>query len=191
MGAVVLEKEDAPANDLAAKVATVMHHQRLRAAEVSQTGRLLDKCWKHEHRLIGKASDDPPPAPPRCVAHEDHSRCLQYGIALCTPEGKLLWKKRNRLLDVLKAECPRGSPLKRRLLRQGNVVFNLEPSLDREGGDQVLDDWGIDIMYWHVSDLMLNPYEPWFQECHELHSAEEEAWAAVGLGELGLKVTDP
>ena len=100
-------------------------------------------------------------------------------------------EKRNRLLDALKAECPRGSPLKRRLLRQGHVVLRLAPSLDREDGDQVLDDWGIDIMYFHVRDLMLSPYEPWFRECLELESAAEEAWAAVGLGELGLKVADP
>ena len=81
--------------------------------------------------------------------------------------------------------------MKRRLLRQGNVVLRMAPSLDREDGDEVLTDWGIGLMYWHVSDLMVSPYEPWFQECHELQSAEEEAWAAMGLGEMGLKVADP
>ena len=99
----------------------------------------------------------------------------------------VLWKSRSQLLKIFKKEFPRSNDKVNRLIEDGFIVANIMPRAIDAHSEMRIADWGVKELWFHVSDIMWNPYELWLQECELLEDVQEKMMAGAIDGETALK----
>ena len=175
---VVKPKINLTARDACDAVAVMQDDQHKKAAHL----KLLDAMWSYENRII-----DAEPTPWPRPADADHDICKKYGRELCTVRGRELWTLRNSIMQALKSRCLASEPQARKLLVDGFVVVRFRPAPRREEERDMIDDLGIVSQWYHISDVMLNPFEFWVQGCEVVTDEVEKACACPSITEIALR----
>lgn len=130
--------------------------------------RCLDKDWSQKHQLL---SGERPSIAER---RKPSAACMEAGVCVCSPTGKVLRYMHDRLLELTKELCPRSSET-RSLLVDGRVAYcfiGQEATPQQSGmglaasGDEVslVGKNTDELVLVHVALHRLSPFRPTFQK---------------------------
>ena len=137
----------------------------------------LFKDWSAKHRAI---MHDDSPAIGR-EKHEPKGMCRRRAFCLCNFDGALVSKMRNRFVSWLMSRCPKDSQMRTHLANR-NIVVRMSahrPAVtdDLERELVLLQNGKVDeerlVVWFHIGDLMLSPYQPTFHRLVEDDMDEE------------------
>eukprot|EP00971_Amphidinium_carterae_P036322 713989-Amphidinium_carterae.1 len=126
----------------------------------------LEKEWAEFHEPTHASAGKPPPM-------SKETRCKQAGICLCQGKGLLLFKFRNKVVQVMKGVFNTGP--KRDMLVAGDIVLKFLPgtACDQHAGVDVT----TRSVWFHIGRMLLNPYKPTF---HLLQPCPGDEFGSVG-----------
>ena len=129
----------------------------------------LLKSWTQHSRTLDEASL---PAMPEDKGPRE-SACVKYGFCVCSSAGKDIFRMRNRVLEFLKLNFPRGHKEARRLLIDGHICLQLTgvAGPDKKAapwtklaGELLDEDETAEVvsgeLWWHIGSQFLRPYRP-------------------------------
>ena len=142
----------------------------------------LQHGWRRRHQTItaiDTAEKETKPAP---------KPCLQYGVCLCSEEGRQVWNLRIRFLRLLKLCVHSKEPEHRSMLQGGHLVVRLlKASLAKETSSweayaaswveessREAAEWAEGPEVWlHIALHYFKPYRPAFQLVHRLPTEDD------------------
>ena len=117
--------------------------------------------------------------------------CNKAGLCICNPTAKATFVPlRNRLFAVCKAAFHKDNPVHRKLFLSRHIVMRLVYQLPMGGGldEDVLLDWGLEPIYFHIARPRLSPYELVLQPM-KVATEEERVRANAFPNEICLSAT--
>ena len=157
LGAPVVERGIANAAQVAALLeasTNIMSDQH--ASNMSPIVRMM---WDYLHRLL---PDDPKMEELEAVTTDDDMQdgeCLRHGMCVCCPEREDLKTMRGQVFKFVKSTFPKDEPLMRKLLVGRRIFIRFVWLADNSDDEELINDWRLEPMYWHVSRMSFSPYD--------------------------------
>jgi hypothetical protein len=103
------------------------------------------------------------------------NRCCQYGVCVCSANGKRDFECHNRFLNILKQTFPNRTDAVFKLLLGGHFFARVfSPSNGSASSSSDVAPLSLTITHmWHIGLMYLNPYRPTFQ-CVDIVGSEGE-----------------
>ncbi|CAK0900526.1 unnamed protein product, partial [Prorocentrum cordatum] len=182
LGAAVVERDASSSADDVALLEEAAHGMSV--THQSNVQQAAEMMWNHMHRLLpddpelsslGDAADDP-------AEQFKDGECLRYGMCVCGAVHDGLRALRRKVFQATKMTFSKASPQTRGLLVGRRVIARFIWLADDSDEDELMNDLGLEPLYWHLSGVKFSPHELMMQpmtpaspaERHDARATDDE-----------------
>ncbi|CAK0843547.1 unnamed protein product, partial [Prorocentrum cordatum] len=172
LGAAVVERDASSSADDVALLEEAAHGMSV--THQSNVQQAAEMMWNHMRRLLpddpelsslGDAADDP-------AEQFKDGECLRYGMCVCGAVHDGLRALRRKVFQATKMTFSKASPQTRGLLVCRRAIARFIWLADDSDEDELMNDLGLEPLYWHLSGVKFSPYELMMQPMTPASPAE-------------------